>query len=130
MTKEERLREIYKEDQVMCGKDNQHIYADIIKDVFMKEIQKAGDSEMVHKLKTIRDIATKKSALIIVCLNQWQELVKMRANEIKEEKAKLAACSGDELAKWKRQAKRNRLNLLYKQMKERQADPFAFMLSK
>ena len=38
MTKEERLREIYKEDQVMCGQDNQHIYADIIKDVFMKEI--------------------------------------------------------------------------------------------
>ena len=104
MTREERLQEIYKDDGVMIGSDNNHIYADIIKEVFMKEVEKAGDAEMAMKLKTVRDIATKKSSLIMICLNQWQELVKLRARELQEERERRAARNAEDLAAHRRKA--------------------------
>lgn len=61
------LHELYSKTAYLVNHTD-HIYNDIIKETYLDEVRKLGDQEFQKSLEDMKDLATKKSHLIMLCL--------------------------------------------------------------
>ena len=78
------MEELYESTKYLINYTH-HIYADIVKQAYLEEIEEVGDKVMAEKLRSLRDVTTLKSQLIMSCLKQHEQLVKYRVHELQEE---------------------------------------------
>jgi len=61
------LKELYRNSAYLVN-HTKHIYNDIIKETYLDEVRKIGDSTFSKNLEHMKDIVTQKSQLIMTCL--------------------------------------------------------------